>query len=210
MSGVITHVRGSPVLSSKYTFISIALFFFPHKIIDPRSHMSHGSLAFCLQSSVLILVTLIKVIALTSRFLVTNDSRRFSPRQEFSSQGRQQQQPTRSLEVKGTLIYDGRARKLARRHPAASPHRRGKAIVALSGTATSGASGAATKSRRKARVTVRRAKEADYAGVAGIRSVIIPVGMSGATGFLGGKVVIDDPAEAERRLLLSKVTQSSR
>lgn len=57
----------------------------------------------------------------------------------------------------------------------------------------------------KARVTVRRARERDYLGVAEIRGVIIPVGMSGATGFLGGKVVIDDPAEAERRLLMAKV-----
>lgn len=57
----------------------------------------------------------------------------------------------------------------------------------------------------KARVTVRQAKERDYQGVADIRGVIIPVGMSGATGFLGGKVVIDDPAEAERRLLMAKV-----
>lgn len=52
---------------------------------------------------------------------------------------------------------------------------------------------------------MRRAKEADYEGVAGIRGVIIPVGMSGASGFLGGKVVIDDPNEAKRRLLMAKV-----
>lgn len=52
---------------------------------------------------------------------------------------------------------------------------------------------------------MRRAKEADYEGVAGIRGVIIPVGMSGASGFLGGKVVIDDPDEAKRRLLMAKV-----
>lgn len=58
---------------------------------------------------------------------------------------------------------------------------------------------------RKPKVTVRQAKERDYQGVAEIRGVIIPVGMSGATGFLGGKVVIDDPAEAERRLLMAKV-----
>lgn len=56
-----------------------------------------------------------------------------------------------------------------------------------------------------ARVTVRRAKEQDYRGVAGIREVIIPVGMSGATGFMGGKVVVDSPAEAEKRLLMAKV-----
>lgn len=54
-------------------------------------------------------------------------------------------------------------------------------------------------------MTVRRAKERDYRGVAGIREVIIPVGMSGATGFMGGKVVIDSPAEAEKRLLMAKV-----
>ena len=35
--------------------------------------------------------------------------------------------------------------------------------------------------------------------------MIIPVGMSGATGFLGNKVVIDSPEEAERRLLMAKV-----
>lgn len=56
-----------------------------------------------------------------------------------------------------------------------------------------------------ARVTVRRANERDYKGVAGIREVIVPVGMSGATGFMGGKVVIDSPAEAEKRLLMAKV-----
>lgn len=52
---------------------------------------------------------------------------------------------------------------------------------------------------------MRRAKERDYRGVAEIRGVIIPVGMSGATGFLGNKVVIDSPEEAERRLLMAKV-----
>lgn len=57
-----------------------------------------------------------------------------------------------------------------------------------------------------ARVTVRRAKKRDYQGVADIRGVIIPVGMSGATGFLGGKVMIDDPVEAERRKLMAKVS----
>lgn len=56
-----------------------------------------------------------------------------------------------------------------------------------------------------ARVIVRRAEERDYQRVADIRGVIIPVGMSGATGFLGGKVVIDDPLEAERRKLMAKV-----
>lgn len=67
------------------------------------------------------------------------------------------------------------------------------------------AASGATQPLRRARVTVRRAKEADYQGVADIRGVIVPVGMSGATGFLGGKVVIDDPAEAKKRLLMAKV-----
>eukprot|EP00903_Cladosiphon_okamuranus_P014189 g13184.t1 len=57
---------------------------------------------------------------------------------------------------------------------------------------------------RAALVTVRRAKERDFQGVAGIREVIIPVGMSGATGFMGSKVVIDSPVEAEKRLLMAK------
>lgn len=61
-------------------------------------------------------------------------------------------------------------------------------------------------SSTRSRVTVRRAKERDYQGVADIRGVIIPVGMSGATGFLGGKVVIDDQVEAERRKLMAKVS----
>lgn len=61
------------------------------------------------------------------------------------------------------------------------------------------------RSKKAARVTVRQAKERDYPGVAGIREVIIPVGMSGATGFMGGKVVVDSPAEAKKRLLMAKV-----
>lgn len=80
-------------------------------------------------------------------------------------------------------------------------------IPSASGESTEG-TGSSTLSRsssRTARVTVRRAKERDYQGVAEIRGVIIPIGMSGATGFLGGKVVIDDPVEAERRLLMAKV-----
>lgn len=64
---------------------------------------------------------------------------------------------------------------------------------------------AAAQPVKRARVTVRPAKEADYQGVADIRGVIVPVGMSGATGFLGGKVVIDDPAEVKKRLLMAKV-----
>eukprot|EP00752_Nemacystus_decipiens_P009990 g8909.t1 len=66
-------------------------------------------------------------------------------------------------------------------------------------------SSARGRSKNPARVIVRQAKEQDYPGVAGIREVIIPVGMSGATGFMGGKVVIDSPAEAEKRLLMAKV-----
>ncbi|CAM9994934.1 unnamed protein product [Scytosiphon promiscuus] len=71
--------------------------------------------------------------------------------------------------------------------------------------ATAGSGPSLLERRGKARVTVRRARERDYQGVADIRGVIIPVGMSGATGFLGGTVVIDDPAEAERRMLMAKV-----
>ena len=79
--------------------------------------------------------------------------------------------------------------------------------AAASGDSTEGAGPSATLRRRSkaARVTVRRAKEQDYQGVADIREVIIPVGMSGASGFMGGKVVIDSPAEAEERLLMAKV-----
>lgn len=69
----------------------------------------------------------------------------------------------------------------------------------------SGESSPINTRRKAARVVVRRAKERDYRGVAEIRGVIIPVGMSGATGFLGNKVVIDSPEEAERRLLMAKV-----
>lgn len=59
--------------------------------------------------------------------------------------------------------------------------------------------------QKRARVVVRQAKEADYEQVASIRAVIIPVGMDGATGFMGKKVVIKDPAEAKRRRLMAKV-----
>lgn len=80
------------------------------------------------------------------------------------------------------------------------------ANAAAAGDSTEKAgSSAVGRGGKKARVNVRRARERDYLGVAEIRGVIIPVGMSGATGFLGGKVVIDDPAEAERRLLMAKV-----
>lgn len=84
----------------------------------------------------------------------------------------------------------------------------GNSNAAASGKSAEG-TGSSTLSRSssvKARVAVRRAKERDYQGVADIREVIIPVGMSGATGFLGGKVVIDDPLEAERRKLMAKVS----
>lgn len=86
---------------------------------------------------------------------------------------------------------------------AAAPRNRAGPVIALG--AIERASVEAAKPRDMLRVTVRRAKEADYEGVAGIRGVIIPVGMSGATGFLGGKVVIDDPAEAKKRVLMAKV-----
>ncbi|CAM9090260.1 unnamed protein product [Ectocarpus sp. 4 AP-2014] len=79
------------------------------------------------------------------------------------------------------------------------------AKAAAAGGSTEKAGSSKIGGVQKARVTVRRARERDYQGVAEIRGVIIPVGMSGATGFLGGKVVIDDPAEAERRLLMAKV-----
>lgn len=79
------------------------------------------------------------------------------------------------------------------------------AKAAAAGGSTEKAASSKLGGVQKARVTVRRARERDYQGVAEIRGVIIPVGMSGATGFLGGKVVIDDPAEAERRLLMAKV-----
>lgn len=79
-------------------------------------------------------------------------------------------------------------------------------LAAASGDPTEGArSPALGKSSEGMWVTVRRATERDYRGVAAIRDVIIPVGMSGATGFMGGKVVIESPAEAERRLLMAKV-----
>ena len=78
--------------------------------------------------------------------------------------------------------------------------------AAASGDSIEGVgSSALERSRKAARVTVRQAKERDYPGVAGIREVIIPVGMSGATGFMGGTVVIDSPVEAEKRLLMAKV-----
>lgn len=78
--------------------------------------------------------------------------------------------------------------------------------AATSGGATEGAGPSVRRrSSRAARVTVRRAKEQDYQGVAEIREVIVPVGMSGATGFMGGKVVVDSLEEAEKRLLMAKV-----
>ncbi|CAN0257772.1 unnamed protein product [Ectocarpus sp. 12 AP-2014] len=80
-----------------------------------------------------------------------------------------------------------------------------EAKAAAAGGSTEKAGSSKLGGVQKARVTVRRARERDYQGVAEIRGVIIPVGMSGATGFLGGKVVIDDPAESERRLLMAKV-----
>ncbi|CBJ25814.1 acetyltransferase [Ectocarpus siliculosus] len=83
--------------------------------------------------------------------------------------------------------------------------RLGANAAAAGGSTEKAGSSKLGKGGQKARVTVRRAREPDYQGVAEIRGVIIPVGMSGATGFLGGKVVIDDPAEAERRLLMAKV-----
>lgn len=96
-----------------------------------------------------------------------------------------------------------RGRRQSSRLEAAAASKRGGKESATS--ADSVAAAAAAKPLRRAAVTVRRAKEADYEGVARIRGVIVPVGMSGATGFLGSKVVIDDPAEAKKRLLMAKV-----
>ena len=75
----------------------------------------------------------------------------------------------------------------------------------MAAAAATTAAAAAWRARSKVEITVRRAREADFEGVAGIRGMIVPVGMSGATGFLGGKVVIDDPEEAKRRVLMAKV-----
>lgn len=57
---------------------------------------------------------------------------------------------------------------------------------------------------------MRQAREPDFEAVAGIRAVTVPVGMDGATGFMGSKVVIKDPAEARRRRLMAKVRWSVR
>lgn len=86
----------------------------------------------------------------------------------------------------------------------------GTMAVAAAATVTAAAAAAATVTaarapQKGAQITVRCARETDFEGVAGIRSVIVPVGMSGVTGFLGSKVVIDDPQEAKRRMLMAKV-----
>lgn len=52
---------------------------------------------------------------------------------------------------------------------------------------------------------MRPAREADFEAVANLRTVIVPVGMDGAAGFMGKKIIIDDPAEAKRRRLMAKV-----
>lgn len=41
--------------------------------------------------------------------------------------------------------------------------------------------------------------------MAKLRTVIVPLGMDGAVGFMGSKVAIDDPMEAKRRRLMAKV-----
>lgn len=53
---------------------------------------------------------------------------------------------------------------------------------------------------------VRQAREPDFEAVANLRTVIVPIGMDGTVGFMGSKVVIDDPVEAKRRRLMAKVT----
>lgn len=104
----------------------------------------------------------------------------------------------------GDPIGDSAAR-LGNRHVTRGPVRFGKTAAASGDSIEGVGSSALERSRKAARVTVRQAKERDYPGVAGIREVIIPVGMSGATGFMGGTVVIDSPVEAEKRLLMAKV-----
>lgn len=96
---------------------------------------------------------------------------------------------------------------LWRLHTVPPRTRGGKSVAALPAISPVAAGGATASAEAagKARVTVRRAQEADYEGLAAIRGVIVPVGISGATGFMGDKVVIDDPAEAKRRLLMAKV-----
>lgn len=79
------------------------------------------------------------------------------------------------------------------------------AVIVAAAAAAAATATAARAPRKGAQITVRRAREADFEGVAGIRGVIVPVGMSGVTGFLGSKVVIDDPQEAKRRMLMAKV-----
>lgn len=94
--------------------------------------------------------------------------------------------------------------------PASGPSMAAETIAVAAAATVTAAAVAATATaarapRKGAQITVRRAREADFEGVAGIRGVIVPVGMSGVTGFLGSKVVIDDPQEAKRRMLMAKV-----